>query len=361
MTVAIIGAGLAGCAAAYFLKRNGSHSILFEAENTIAQGASGNPVGLVNPRFYAHKTPESEYYAQAFLGAIEFFDALGVEEKNAIGWQKCGALHLITDDKKRKRFPQTCANWGWPPEQMRVVGAREAADIAGLDIADDALYLRDSGSLNPKALCAFLARDVEIRIDQPVSTLEDIADIKADYVIIACAAAARQFTETAFLPLKTVRGQITQIASTQNSRRLRCNVHYGGYCAPERGGIHTIGATFQPWLAHSDLIPQDDADNIAMLLAAMPDLAARGVGDGGGDPMFEIKGSRAAVRCTVKDHLPVAGNLPSFPRVYVSLAHGSHGIISALAAAQIIAADITGASCRSSVETRRAVSPVRFL
>lgn len=359
MRVAIIGAGLAGCAAANIIKRNGSHPILFEAEGAIAQGASGNPLGLVNPRFYAHKTPESEYYAQAFLGAVEFFDVLGAEENNAIGWQKCGALHLITDEKKRKRFPQTCVNWGWPPEQMRIVGAREASDIANVDIAHDALYLRDSGSLNPKALCEFMARDVEIRTGQLVSTLADIADIKADYVVIACAAAARQFAETAFLPLKTVRGQITQITSTQNSGRLRCNVHYGGYCAPERGGIHTIGATFQPWLAHSDLIPQDDADNIAMLLAAMPDLA--GGADMKVDGAFEIKGSRAAVRCTLKDHLPVAGNLPSFPRVYVSLAHGSHGIISALAAAQIIAADITGTACRFSAETRRAVSPARFL
>jgi flavin-dependent dehydrogenase len=47
MKVAIIGAGLAGTAAAWALRQAGAEPVIYEAGPEIAPGASGNPVGAL--------------------------------------------------------------------------------------------------------------------------------------------------------------------------------------------------------------------------------------------------------------------------------------------------------------------------
>ena len=70
MRVAIIGAGLAGTALAYVLKQGGAEPVIYEASGNIASGASGNDVGLYNPRFTAEQGPEQAFYSDAFFKAI---------------------------------------------------------------------------------------------------------------------------------------------------------------------------------------------------------------------------------------------------------------------------------------------------
>lgn len=348
MKIAIVGAGLAGCAAAYILKRSGLDCNVYEAGPEIAMGASGNPVGLVNPRFYADRNAESEYFALGFHRAVSEFDALSLEEGNPIGWHKCGGLHLMNDEKKQKRYPQTFKNWGWSEKKMRLVHAKEASKIAGVELQYDALFLPDSGFLNPKALCDRYLLDVPVFLNRPVKNLKDL---DADIIILACANAAQNFLESRFLRLNSVRGQITQIYETQRTKNINCNIHYGDYCTPSMGGIHTIGATFQPWLAHSEAMPEDDQDNIEALRENVPELME--------EPIV-VAQNRAALRCSSKDHLPVIGALPEYPHIFTSLAHGSHGIISSLSAALIIASVITKKTSPFSDQTLAAVSPSRF-
>src|SRR5690606_17587106 len=120
------------------------------------------------------------------------------------------------------------------------------------------------------------------------------------------------------LPLNPVRGQITQVKVSAATQKLKANLCCGGYFSPALGGAHTLGATFQRWLDHGDIMEQDDADNIAGLAAVAPELAEG----------LEVAGHRAAVRTSSKDHFPVVGGLAD--NLYVSTGHGSHGIISAL-------------------------------
>lgn len=49
--IAIIGGGLAGTSCAYVLKQYGFEPVIYEAGDKLAYGASGNEVGLYNPRF----------------------------------------------------------------------------------------------------------------------------------------------------------------------------------------------------------------------------------------------------------------------------------------------------------------------
>ncbi|MFN3701022.1 MAG: FAD-dependent 5-carboxymethylaminomethyl-2-thiouridine(34) oxidoreductase MnmC [Alphaproteobacteria bacterium] len=367
MRLAIIGAGLAGTAAVYILKRYVSNIKIYEAMGTFAAKASGNPTGLVNPRFSAHKTPESEYYAQGFKALTQELTAIAqTPQGQAVGWRPCGALHLMVDGKRQKRFPQTVQNWGWRDEDLRCVDAAEASAIAGIPLAYDALYVRESGFLNPAALCRYYAHDVEVVTNKSVVTLEDMGALEADVIVIACGATAAHMEICQGLPLRSVRGQITQIRSAAPLSDLRCNLHYGGYCTPAmEGGVHALGATFQRWLDYDDIRAEDDVQNINELQRIVPKITEAP----------EICGQRAAIRSTTPDHIPIVGALDDWQggqsqaqiqeatkaKIYLSLAHGSHGLVSSFAAAHILADLILGEDhSLFNLKTKQIVSLNRF-
>jgi tRNA 5-methylaminomethyl-2-thiouridine biosynthesis bifunctional protein len=335
--VAIIGAGLAGASCAYMLKQAGMTPIIYESGPEAASGASGNRLGLYNPRLSAERSPESEFYTAAFQLALQHFAILP-----DIDWNPRGALHLMTDVQKQKRFPQTAANWGWGPQDMRIVSAKEASAIAGVPLTHAALYIARSGYVSPHKLVQHYLAGVEMHFNTPIENLDDI---KADHIILCSAMDAARLTG---LPLQGVRGQVTDIKTAPPLAALKTVLCYGGYTTPEQAGQHMCGSTFQRWLSHTDVLAEDDADNLAKLFAAAPALAGA----------YELAGARAAIRSTSPDHFPVVGH--SRDNVYVSTAHGSHGILSSLMAAQMITDIISDNILSVPQEIIHKLSPKRF-
>jgi tRNA 5-methylaminomethyl-2-thiouridine biosynthesis bifunctional protein len=345
--VAIIGGGLAGAACAHVLKKAGAAPVIYEAD-ALACGASGNDLGMYNPRFTAERTPQSEYYSSAYSRANTIF-----RHFDGIDWEPCGALHLMTDEKKEKRFPQTLKNWGWDLDHMRLVDADEASQIAGIELRYDALYLPGGGYVSPRKLCEAYARGIEVHSGQAIQSL---SDLDADVIILATGAALPRFEETKDLPVKAVRGQITEINATRASQKLKCNIHYSGYISKpiknaKGRGIHSLGATFQPWLDHTKILLEDNKDNIAKLGEFIPPLAGN----------HEVVGHRAAVRASSRDHFPLVGSVPEQDNLYVSAAHGSHGIVSTIMAAELLADMILDRPRCLPVDTIKALCPSRFL
>ncbi len=336
MKVAVIGAGLAGCAAAYFLKRSGADVIVYEAGEVIAPGASGNDLGLYNPRLSAFESAESLFYSAAFDLALSVFP-----EFEDIDWVQCGALHLMTDDKREKRFRHAAENWG--REDMAIVDAAQASAITGVDLAYEALYLRQAGCVSPRKLCAALASGIDIKFNEKV---EDLRALDADAVVLANGLGALEFAD---LPLKGVRGQITKVKATAVSERVRAALCYGGYFTPAQNGQHFTGATFQRWLDHTDILAEDDDYNIGQLQDVAPGLAEG----------LEVTGQRAGMRTTSPDHFPVIGQLED--GLYVSAAHGSHGILSSLAGGRLLAGMIMNKPLSLAVDSVKALCPSRFI
>ncbi len=347
MKIAILGGGLAGCAAAYVLKRGGHEPVIYEVGGALASGASGNTVALYNPRFSAEMNPQSAYFSAAFDQALGVFAAL-----KDIDFTPCGALHLINDEKKAIRFGKMVQSWGWPDDEMRIVSAREASEIAGIEIPERALYLARSGSVSPQKLCAAYAQGVEVRLHSqmdPAVKPQDDELGEYDVVILACGPALRHFEESKHLDLQAVRGQVTTIKATPDTQKLKCNLCYSGYITKVQGGAHMVGSTFQRWLDHSDVMEEDDADNLEKLGAAVPHFLQ----------YFEVIASRASVRTTSRDYFPVVGRLSD--KVYISTAHGSHGVLSSLMAGKVLGAMIEGRELPVSADVIKALSPDRFL
>jgi hypothetical protein len=69
-------------------------------------------LGLYNPRLSA----ERSFYSDAFPLALKAFEQLRDTD-----WNECGALHLISDEKRQKKFTDAVKSWGWPRGEMRIV------------------------------------------------------------------------------------------------------------------------------------------------------------------------------------------------------------------------------------------------
>lgn len=327
--VTILGAGLAGCASAYVLKQYGFNPVIYDP-NGIASGASGNAVGMINPRFSAFRNAESDFYTASFAQTVRSLK--GVES-----FEQCGALHLLTDEDKRTKLTRTAENWEWHAEHMRVVNAKEASDIAGVEITQDALYLSDSAKVNPSELCQWYARDIEVRKEHAPD------DLDGPIIYANGASVAEKFSD---LPVHTVRGQISYAKSNDVSRNLKTNISYGGYVAPAKDGVHVVGSTFQKWLSHTDVVDEDHAQIMDQLSAAIPSIGA-----------LEVTGGRAALRTASQDRFPVIG---AHDGAFVSSAHGSHGIASSLAGAHLLADILRGGVISLGKSSINALWPGRF-
>lgn len=325
----ILGAGLAGCSAAYVLKQYGFAPVLHDP-NGIASGASGNPVGIINPRLSAFRTAESDFYTAAFaLGARTF---AGMEN---VSYNPCGALHLITDEEKAKRFVRTVENWAWGDGLMQLVNAKQASEIAGVAIDKAALYLPQSAQIDPSALCHAYAKGIPLETAPP-----------PEGAVIILANGAGSAGSIAGLPIHTVRGQITLVKAGNESAKIKANIGYGGYISAPAGGIHAVGATFQKWMSNTNSVPEDDVANLENLSANVP-----GLGE------LEVIGSRAALRTASSDRFPLVGEMDG---LLLSTAHGSHGILSTLAAAHFLADILRGGLRSLGKTTINSLDPQRF-
>ena len=340
MKVAIIGGGLAGCTLAWTLRQMGQEPVVYEAGPELASGASGNASGLYNPRFSALRGPDADFYSAAYSLALRSFKTL-----SDIDWCPTGVLHLMDTEKKVVRLHKTVKNWNWAPAHMRIVSADEASAIAGIGLRYGALYLPDGGSVAPKKLCAAYMRNIEYHLNTP---LENLEDIDADVVVLACGPAVARFVPS--LPIIPVRGQITQVKATQLSADIKCGICYEGYFMPAKNGVHTLGATFQPDLNHSNIIEQDDQENIQKLAETIPGLEAG----------LEVVEQRASIRATSRDRFPIIGQAPGQDTVYITAAHGSYGILSSLMGAHLLADMIMGRPRCLPTDVIAALSPQRF-
>lgn len=329
--VAVIGGGLAGTSCAYALKRRGVEAVIFDPHG-LAQFASGNPLGIYNPRFSQFVSGESHFYTSGYAALA----ALNMPV------QRCGSVHLINNDEKRKRLEGMHDHWGWHEDHVRILTAQEASDVAGVVLESEALYLPDSGYISPQALCEFYAQGIEVR--------DNVYDPRAfDAVILANGIQAKEYEGLSDLPIYTVRGQISYLQSS-GAPLPKANICHGGYLSANNPVGMMAGATFQPWRIDTDVTDEDHHDILGKLYEAVPALTGT----------FQVTGGRAALRCAAKDRFPVIGAVANSPGLYVSTAHGSHGLISTLAGAEYLADILCQTAFSLPLSATRSLDPCRF-
>lgn len=323
-SVAIVGGGLAGTAMAHRLRGRGVDVTLYEAQDELAKGASGGRLGMVNPKLTAKPTPHSDYYTAAYAHALRI-----LPEFHDVDFQSCGSLHLCADDDKDRRFTGYCDNLGW-----------HADHIYRTDKGD--LMYPDAGVVSPLKLCAVMAEGIDVRYNAEVTSLDDI---DADVIILAQGHTINHVLDQA-LPVHSVRGQVTWV---QDKNDWSYNLCFGGYLTPfVTEGYRVLGSTFQAWDTDVTCKDADHHDNIARYNAVSDQPYSAD----------DIVGGWAALRTSSKDRFPIVGQIAD--NIYISTAHGSHGIISSLMAADILTAMMFDEAVPASRAVLNALSPTRF-
>jgi tRNA 5-methylaminomethyl-2-thiouridine biosynthesis bifunctional protein len=364
----VIGGGLAGSATAHSLARKGWRITLIERHPHIAAEASGNHQGVLYARLSPKMSLLSEFTLAGYRHALRSLHGLLPQGENS--WRQCGLLQLAFDDTEAARL-RGVLDLGLQAELFYGVDPVQASALAGVQLAFGGLYFPGGGWVHPPALCRALtsASDIALRTGQEATELLHYGDVwevrnqgkllaQAPVVVVACAAHTRRFAQTAHLPLRSIRGQITHLPANARSTVLTTVLCSEGYAAPARQGIHTVGATYGNLEESLELRATDHAENLFMLSQLSPDLY--GVLGGNALQASEMDG-RAACRCNVPDYLPLVGSVsPDMPGLYVNTGHGSRGLITAMLAAEILAAELEGEPAPLPFKLMAAISPRRF-
>lgn len=379
--VVVIGAGIAGCSVAAALAKRGKQVTVIERDGPGA-GGSGNRQGALYVKLAVDSNHQSRVYLAGLLYSQRWLSQLAAAapQKPPL-WQPCGVLQLALSDKEVKRQQRFMANHPLPASVVSAQGSA-LSRLTGVPVsAAHGLFYPQAGWVQPKKLCEQLLKHAHITLrqgevsalqhTQPTAqtaqwqvTLASGETLHADQVVVATAALANQFTQTAELPLQQVRGQVSELTLPEGIDAPTNVVCAGGYVSPPIENILTFGASFVPNNATTHVSAEEHQRNIDELRRALPEWVATLEASGVVLHPEQLEG-RAAVRAASPDKTPYAGPVPHtaawqrdyavlrkdaskttstagkhYPGLWISTAHGSRGLASAPLCAEVIASSI---------------------
>jgi len=392
-TAAVLGAGLAGANIANALARRGWQVRIFE-QDEVASAASGNLQGVLYTRISHRRSELNDFTLHSFCFASRFYRELLRSGQHGAGadGDLCGALHLHSNCQPIPALEATVAGL---PELARYLDADQARQLSGLPDCPAGLYYPQAGWMRPTRVCqALLSAYPSIELQEHCGQLQlhRAGDLwlvqsangeelcRAAVAVIATGIQANNTMQgLQWLPLQTIRGQVSHIPSNEALAQLRTVICHDGYIAPAIAGQHCIGATFDIGDRDELLRAGDHALNLEKLAQALPQ---SGLTAGA---MEELSG-RVGFRCASPDYLPIAGPVPDYeafvtdysalrknakrvidrngsylPGLYLSTAHGSRGLTSTPLTAELVAAQINGESWPVDSNLCRALNPARFI
>ncbi|MGA0612555.1 FAD-dependent 5-carboxymethylaminomethyl-2-thiouridine(34) oxidoreductase MnmC [Caldimonas sp. KR1-144] len=382
----IVGAGLAGCAAAAALARLDWHCTVLDALPAAGQATSGNPIGLMHATLHADDGPHARWLR---AGALHM--ARSIAPALADGSVR-GALDGFVRLEPRlsdEAAQALLARCGLPRGFVDWLDRAAARERTGVALPSGGWYFPQGGWLAPadvaKAwLAASGARFVDgvnaasiVRRDGRWLVLDAQARpiAEAPVLVIANALDAARLAGPALGPLVAVRGQISGWPVHPGLAAPRCAVSGAGYAAPALDGWLWTGATTQHGDGEASPRLADHEHNRARL-AALLSVAPEAIG------RVEDAVGRVGWRAVTPDRLPIVGALPDLdalpaatradaPRLvarrrdahgglYVFTGLGSRGLSWAALGAELLASWIAGTPCPVEADLRDAADPARF-
>jgi tRNA 5-methylaminomethyl-2-thiouridine biosynthesis bifunctional protein len=370
--IAIIGGGIASATLAKTLTRRGYQVTLYCADESPAEGASGNRQGAVYPLLTPEHNATSRVFAPAFLFARQFIAQCALDFTFSHQW--CGVTQLMWDEVSSTKLHKFIDS-GFNPELLTILDKSQTDEIVGLPCDMDSIYYPLGGWISPAQLTGELLNHLNRLSGCSVKYDHKIEDIKWNValntwqlstkqtvfehqtVVIANGHQFDQFIQTTSLPLAKVKGQVSHIPTTTRLEKLRSVLCYDGYMTPFDPSTqqHCIGASYDRTHIDNVFDQQAQAENKQKLVDCITNQSWTS------DVNITANQSRQGVRCVSRDHLPFIGNigqyqpikstysklhqqteaetenLPIYPNLYAFIGLGSRGLSSAPLMAELLA------------------------
>ena len=386
----IVGAGLAGCAAAQALARRGWQLEVLEAGVAPASGASALPWGLLHPQVSPDDGLLARLTRAGFLLGRHQLARLQRSAEASL-WHGCGVLQQAADEAEAARMQGAIERLGLPAPFARWLDAESAAARIGMRPHRGGLWFDGGAVVSSRLWCRAMldayAERITLRTGAPVARLsrdagtwraEDAAGRAvgaAPVAIVAAALASPALLASKCTPVRAVRGRLS-VLRAGDLASLRSGLAGDGYAVRGPDGAVAIGASYEfaPAGAAAAGCAPEEAIHRGNLLRLSRLLADPGA--------VEVTGVFDGVRCVAQDRLPFAGqladeteafarapglrgahlaDLPRRAELFGSFALGSRGLTLAPLAGELIAAQLEGEPWPVERDLAAAIDPARFV
>jgi len=383
----VVGAGLAGAAAAQALARLGWAVTVLDRHAEPARETSGNPAGLFHGTVNAADGSHARLFRAAALVAQREYAAAVA---GGVPGSAEGLLRLELRDGGLAAMRARLQELGLPADYVQALDAATASQRAGVPVGAPAWFYPGGGWVAPPAWVrhALATPGVQFIGGVAVATVECHGSdwllrdaggrtlAQAPIAVLAHAAGAAQ--ALALLggpgwPLTHSRGQVTRVPAQATDRALWLPLAGDGYVLPLPEGGLLCGASHEAAAPDGDDTPRE-ADHLFNLQRLQ-----RLIGQPPPADLSSCQG-RVGWRLHSDDRLPIAGAvplpaaamppgqrldqarlLPRHPGLFVLAALGSRGLTLAPLLGRLVAAQATGTPWPLEQDLVDAVDPGRWM
>lgn len=396
-SVAVIGAGLAGCATAHALACRRHAVTLIEKNAGVGSASSGNPRGIVHFSPSLRLTPATRFRLQAFTHAVRHYQELSA--RHDFSWRPCGVVQLAVTEKELQHQQALVSANLYDPALIQGVTAKKIATMAGMEITHAGIFLPGAGSLSPVDLCRAWTDHANITLKTGTEAIDLAFDGRHWHVSLAGAGPvqaqafdalvicnnqdARQSDVLPAYPCQANHGQTDTYYLQDNATVPDTILCHQGYIVPwrQQGKARVmIGGSYAQGRHLQEQIPELAAKNLALLKKFAPGMHTALA------TQHNKVSSRAGTRITTPDYLPLAGPVENtaicraifagfrrnarkqihargdyLPGLFVNLAHGSSGLTTIPLLADYLASLISAEYLPLLQDDIQAIHPLRFL
>lgn len=372
LSVAVIGAGVAGLSVAYALAVRGHHVTLIDKDKPLS-GASGNIRGFLAPKLTSLKRLETNLHMIGYLASCRFYPYLTAQTGIEI-LQTTGCLDLLSHNRLELDEVQD-----FPPEFASLLTAEQANQLAGYDVGQ-AIFLPNAGLINTANFAKAVLSHANIRFQlgklqrfsqhhQQVLLKTDTDTQAFDHIVLCMALDTCDFMPT-LKRFNHSRGQVSWFAIENNMAEHlpTLPLKYGSYFAKfEQHGKQNVmlGASFVRDTLDTTPALADHISNVTEFLDAVPQATA----------MVSVETinknwqGRASIRSQTVDYLPLVGQVwhsrfdksgfEQDSRVWTFSALGSKGYAYAPICSEVLAGLMVGEILPLSEKMVKNLSPNR--
>ena len=362
--VAVIGGGIAGCSAAYYLTREGLDVAVIEHQG-VGNAASGYALGLLNPLSGALIPGRlSAFASEAFDEHLRLWPQLQQESSIDFQGRMMPHLEVVLDEAGASALQDEMNRWNatdgfsarWLDGQdVRALDDRIADDVVGAVLLES-LGMVDSRLLTKalmEAACqrsACLVNDRATGItwsgDRAVGVRTAKGEVACHTVVIATGPWSGQVGEWTGLdiPVTPLKGQIVRLEGL--SPPLEYHVAGPGAVVQKADGKLWVAATEEE--AGFDLSTTTEARRSLLDRAArvLPSVT-----------QARILEQTACLRPRTPDALPILGKAPDRDNVYLATGGGKKGVLLAPAMGAVLADLVARGETRLPIDD---FAPARF-